>query len=89
MAATATALRGSVRPCVRCDEPVRTLVLRSGGQITVEAEPEAGGLYALDQYGHAVRRSLAVMSAELRGVADVPGAGFVAHECLRDVTWAR
>lgn len=74
-----------VQTCPRCTEPVIILRSAHGGTVTVDALPERGGLYGLDEYGQAVRRSLIVLSNELRGLAR--GEGYVAHECVRDTAW--
>lgn len=75
----------AARPCARCRELVYVLGRPGGGTVTVDAEREPGGIFGLDEYDRAVRRSLVVMSEEVRGLRKT--GGYVTHECLRDLTW--
>lgn len=68
--------------CPDCAVAVVTRWTNTHRQVVLDPEPSQGGIFAIDENGRAVRRSLVELSEEIRGRIDV--GGFAPHECL---TW--
>jgi hypothetical protein len=77
------------RLLVECDGCGQTVLRTLPPVRLLDADLTPGGLYQVDEHGHARRRSLTQMFTERRVAALTFGGGHAPHDCSRSAVWSR